>query len=280
MAKISELERIVVNFLRREKQRYAKAIGPVSGGLLAEHSIRVAHIARQIAREIGGDPEVAYVAGLLHDIGKFKRKLDNKKAIEEHLSIRIAEDLLSDFSFSADFIEKVTTAILGLAKRIPETRESAALYDADILDKSGAHGLVNIIAKYVALGETLADIVEKRFSGEMTYLANLDKILTTTAARKMAPQFKTLGLTFANSIIDELCTMGFLFRRYKLEIKNVNTILIKRDTCPICGDLTKFTYHVRMDVVDEIVEFTVFCECGWKVSFGFCIPKIFEKPIF
>ncbi|MBX8467204.1 MULTISPECIES: HD domain-containing protein [unclassified Deinococcus] len=53
---------------------------PSVGGVLEacgrEHALDVAHLARWAAPALGIDPEVAYVAGLLHDVGKISVPVD------------------------------------------------------------------------------------------------------------------------------------------------------------------------------------------------------------
>lgn len=55
-----------------------------SGKLLWEHSIRCAVACQLMSKSLGfGDPEGAFVMGLLHDIGKIVQEIDNKEAVKE-----------------------------------------------------------------------------------------------------------------------------------------------------------------------------------------------------
>ncbi len=89
------------------------------------HSIGVADTAKDMAEKLGGDPEKAYRAGLLHDVGKpysgalrhapFGRQIaeeyynekdaDILNSIENHTLGRIGMSLLEKIIFVADFIE-------------------------------------------------------------------------------------------------------------------------------------------------------------------------------
>ncbi|MCW8129573.1 MAG: HDOD domain-containing protein [Planctomycetota bacterium] len=55
---------------------------------LWEHSIGCAVAAREVARIIGGNPESAFMAGLLHDIGKVPALLFVQKSLKPNMKVR------------------------------------------------------------------------------------------------------------------------------------------------------------------------------------------------
>src|SRR5947208_3644980 len=112
------------------------------------HATRVARLARRVCEGGAREGHLAYVAGLLHDVGRETPStlgpVDMDHAVE---SAKVASTILSDLSWPPPDTESVVYAIRrhrfssGNEDRLPEdestARVAAALWDADQLDAIG-----------------------------------------------------------------------------------------------------------------------------------------------
>jgi uncharacterized domain HDIG len=109
-----------------------------------EHSIRVAHIAADIARKEGFDEERAFVAGLLHDIG-YSIDYETKEDYRNHgrYGARIARPFLRELGYSKAQVEEMC---YGIAIHVDEKADFAGentplaltIGDADNIDRFDA----------------------------------------------------------------------------------------------------------------------------------------------
>lgn len=115
-----------------------------------EHCLRVYTLARELGRteELAFDPELLYIAALLHDIGLYKAYARRKESEHARRSSAVAEQLLRDAYFPAQDTETVLDAIEhhppGALSGV--SVESALLKDAVALDYLGAIGVSRAIA--------------------------------------------------------------------------------------------------------------------------------------
>lgn len=139
-----------------------------------EHSIRVAHIAAEIARAEGFDEERAYVAGLLHDIG-YSVDFSTKEQYREHgrVGAAIARPFLLSLGFSA---AETNEMCYGIAIHVDDKADfegertplAETVGDADNIDRFDAfrlyEGLENVDFKNLPLKEQQAH-AEQRIAG-------------------------------------------------------------------------------------------------------------------
>jgi uncharacterized protein len=96
------------------------------------HFIPVAEYAEKLVDELGGDKEVILIAAWLHDIGSIIHGRDN-----HHItSVKIAEQKLKEFQYSAEKIELVKKCILnhrGSQRSNRESIEEQIIAEADTL---------------------------------------------------------------------------------------------------------------------------------------------------
>lgn len=112
------------------------------------HSLRVLANALKISECEGGDREVLEAAAFLHDIANLQKNHPESHLSSERSALR-AEEILRDYGFSEEKLEKTKDAILchsfsrGLT---PQTLEGRVFQDADRLDALGAIGIARTYA--------------------------------------------------------------------------------------------------------------------------------------
>lgn len=114
------------------------------------HIIFVARDAERIAEEEGADPDQAWAAGMLHELG-----LSEGREGHEERSARLAEAFLQMEDCNQEEAQYVVRAIAGNQH---DRIESAALltkclYDADQLHTLGPNGFVRVLADMIAVLE-------------------------------------------------------------------------------------------------------------------------------
>lgn len=114
------------------------------------HCRRVYALARELARleRLSPDPELLYIAALLHDVGLYKAYSHRKEPEHARRSSAVAERLLKDGNLPAQDIRVVLDAIENHppGPSPGATVEAALLKDAVALDYLGAIGVSRVLA--------------------------------------------------------------------------------------------------------------------------------------
>lgn len=118
---------------------------PADGEYRLQHSYRVAHAAREIARREGLDEEGLVIAGLLHDVG-YSLPFESEEAWLEHgrMSARLARPFLEQLDLSPERIQEIC---YGIAIHVDgkadfpgeETAFALSVGDADDVDRFDAY---------------------------------------------------------------------------------------------------------------------------------------------
>lgn len=108
-----------------------------------EHSLRVAAIGQQIAKEEGLNKEALTIACLLHDIGYIECFSDEDYDYHGRISERIARDFLESFAYEKDLIETICYGIRIHTEEPEHTPTSfeESIADADNIDRFDAFRL-------------------------------------------------------------------------------------------------------------------------------------------
>ena len=112
-----------------------------------DHIMRVVNMSLFIGRELGADLNILHAAALLHDIGRFDEK--KQQRCHADISSEIARNFLTDLNCSDGEINAVCHAIevhRFRSKINPESLEAEILQDADNLDALGAIGVSRIVS--------------------------------------------------------------------------------------------------------------------------------------
>lgn len=119
---------------------------PVDGAYRLQHSYRVAHAAREIARKEGLDEEGLIIGGLLHDVGYSLHVEGSWEDWQEHgrLSARLARPFLEQLNLGKERVQEICYGIAihvdGKADFPGEkTAFACSIGDADDVDRFDAY---------------------------------------------------------------------------------------------------------------------------------------------
>lgn len=132
------------DFFERLRERvlvYFEGVDPAHDFM---HTERVLNIVFKISEEEDVDLEVLKVATLLHDIGRKRENETNGRICHAQEGVELAREILEEFGYSKEKIEKVCHCIechRSRKNKIPESIEARILFDADKIDGMGAIGV-------------------------------------------------------------------------------------------------------------------------------------------
>ncbi|MDP2946794.1 MAG: HD domain-containing protein [Nanoarchaeota archaeon] len=182
-----------------------------------DHTNRVLKNALIISENENIDLDILKMACLLHDIARNK-ETDENGINHAELGAIIAKEILKEFGFPEDKIEKITYAIKvhRYSRGIKaEIREAEILQDADRLDALGAMVLVRMFQHAFKYNSPIYDPripVKEKYDGKKSTLINhiYEKILKikpetfkTIKAKEIAKQRYKLVEDFVISFMDE-----------------------------------------------------------------------------
>ncbi|HEX8762349.1 MAG TPA: HD domain-containing protein [Candidatus Saccharimonadales bacterium] len=143
----------------------------------ADHAFRVAQIAKHIAlQENYSDPEVAEVAGLLHDMG---RTVQEEEKDHGPAGVPMASEMLDRYTdYDEETKQQILDAIRDHSAFKAEGELTHILQDADKLDGLGAVGLMRAYtSKYSLPAYDPADIAPSK-GGRNTTITEFVKLFT------------------------------------------------------------------------------------------------------
>lgn len=184
-----------------------------------DHTLRVVHNARHLAKAEGANPVVVECGALLHDVGRAEELTEAGKSKTCHaaLGAEMAPAILADAGFSDPvFVAHVVECVRAHRYRRregapPESLEAKVVYDADKLDSIGVVGLARAFHFSGRIGSRLHNTEEeatasKSYSREDTayreFLVKLrhipERMLTAEGRRLAHERHKRMVRFFAD----------------------------------------------------------------------------------
>lgn len=176
----------------------------------ADHAFRVAKLARHIAEQEGyADPEVAEVAGYLHDMG---RTVQEEEKNHGPAGVPLASEMLDQYT---DYTDEVKRRILDAIRDHSAFKADGALthilQDADKLDGLGAIGLMRAYtSKYLLPAYDPANIVPSKGERDTTVHAQIAfqlewlDMMETETGRRLAQKRGKVMQDFLQTFKDEV----------------------------------------------------------------------------
>jgi uncharacterized protein len=244
------------------------------------HSSRSGRIARYLAEAEGLDQEPAYLAGLLHDTGKFAQGSYHEDDVpEERNAIAFVIRILEGTPYEK-WIPAVNQAILSMYLEDEATSDlGRVVHDADNLDKLGCMGVAQFFSKNALRRRFLDDEILARVSIELTYAHHARETLKTATGRSLARERNIMTRRFYTELLDEWAQLGLgSFKILEEDISGVVCTLVVPDACLCGGGL-----NLETDIADAIkcrsliVKYAC-ADCGAESEYSFCLPKIKGLP--
>ena len=166
-----------------------------------KHTLRVAALARHIAKHEGCDPDEAEAAGLLHDLGRLAQEEEEGHA---QAGVAWSDSILKETS---EFSEDARTRILSAVRQHSQLRSNGRLaniiQDADKLEGLGAMGLMRAYVSKSHLVDYPEGVIAERgsitprnISEQIAFQMEWFDMLYTKTAKKMAVRRHRFMRTF------------------------------------------------------------------------------------
>jgi hypothetical protein len=256
-----------------------------SGGFLWEHTVLVAALSYRLATMEKADVELAAIAALFHDSGKFSAgRIHRGQKPEEEAAARLARATLEEAGLGMAGIGHVVRALRALYNAAPRRNGlSDIIHDADFLSKSGLLGVAQFFVKSTLRGRNLEAAIMNHLSKELTYAAVLPLNMRTDSARKLAGKKSQETLRFYKAFLAELGKAhGIDFRIRTPEVRRpggrgrkLKVLIVAPAVCGACGGGWEFGFRTAKGLKCEALEATVRCgRCGDAHEISFCLPEM------
>ncbi|ERJ12863.1 HD domain-containing protein [Haloplasma contractile] len=172
-----------------------------------EHTLRVANVGTQLARDEGANIKVVTVACLLHDVGKYDT---NENREHGRVSARVARPFLETLGLSPKEINDISYAIAihvdgEAGYDYEETIESKIVTDADNIDRFGAYRIYKYMQHLHTEQKPIPEL--KREVSERIERLNQfrkDQILQTKSGNEWFNKQLDLGIRYYKNYMEQL----------------------------------------------------------------------------
>jgi HD superfamily phosphodiesterase len=271
--------------IARAERRFSGRPSGASDSFLWEHSEHVAALCRRLAKEEGEDANLAYLAGLFHDAGKFSGgRYHPDEQPEEKAASAAASRILSQTGFSERAINRLAKSLKNLYQSGAERdRLADIVHDADFLSKFGRLGVAQFFIKSALRGRSLGRAITESLSKELTYAALLPQNMRTRAGRRLAGKKAVETLRYFEGLLREIRDMPGAPYRIKLfkvsrpgkSGRAVPVRLVLPASCRRCGGLWRPEFSTETGIKCEKLEASLRCPgCGQSYRISFCLPEI------
>lgn len=281
--RLEETEKKVEEFILEQESIFEGF--QVKESFLWDHSLRVANLAVWLASQPPvathlAKMEVFYLAGLLHDAGKFGvDKEEGDKTTEEKLSATIARTVLNDIGWSESVVETLCRSFEELYNDVTTNPVTAILRDADTLSKLGRQGLLTFVSKWTLRGFPPSVMVRKKLSVELTYAKNAADTMLTPQGREAAIEEARWTRLFFDDLLDQWRRQGIVdLTTVESEVAGVPIVHVSKPHSQCGSARWNWTYELSKDVKCTKVSVEGTCpSCGRSESQSFCLPMLLKS---
>lgn len=262
-------------YIRKEEAAYGKSRCPPD--TLMGHLERVARHARRLALQEGLDPDLAEIAALFHDAGKFREgqyHADDKP--EEDVSIDVLRDIGVRNGLGPDHIEQAAYAISQLYRdQTDPTLLTQVLFDADNLDKLGLSGIAQYFIKSGLRGKGLSADMIIRLTIELAYARYAACGLYTQSGKALAEQRSADTIRFILDFLKTLHEDGiFETRILNINVCDLDLDVIAPEHC-VCGGGFELKHWTEKGIKCTEIHLEFMCNaCAKRHKIRFCRPRL------
>ncbi|GEM_PF-6866123 len=255
--------------LRRQHKRlidYIKnnVIEETKSTALVEHLLLTASYSAEIAESEKLNTSLFFVAGLLHDIGKFRARRENLE--EDTVSAELARRILGELGYPSELVDEVSRILSG------RHQYSEIISDADILAKLGSLALLESGVKWGVRGAGFFTALISTLPRLLTIIYNIDKLLSTNYAKQVARKLSEISMQQVHSVIDQLREVGIELV-VELEETDIAKIAVVRLTnCLYCGSKIELKVEQTTGKCYGAVLVYTCSNCNWVARSTLCIP--------
>jgi len=159
-----------------------------------DHVERVLNLSRKISEAEGGNIKAIEMAAILHDIG-----VPKDKPRHYEVGAKFVRELLPKFNVPEEIIELAANAVLTHSRYggpEPKTVEDKILYDADVIDSSGAIGILRAVLREFLAGKYRGNPID--------FIPVLEKILRVKAKTETGKKILEKRNKFVKLFLDTL----------------------------------------------------------------------------
>ena len=274
--KLPKVLKNIHQYLDEEETKFSQKLTKRS--TLFDHSLRVAKFSQKIAiAELDDLEDLAFLGGLLHDVGKFKDGKYHVEGVnEEYRSARIAEKLLLQHRYNKNIIEKIVTAIKELYREDHcPTVLSRVIQDADNLDKLAELGVANFFLKAGLRGQGIEEELFYKMSIELTYAHNAIDCMWTKTGKQLAKKKSKLTIAFFKQFIKTVTEDGlFDLKIEKIPYQGRVIFSVFKHKCECGGKVVRKICNQKGERCNRINMQYLCTNCDKLNEVGFCSPKI------
>jgi HD superfamily phosphodiesterase len=274
-----------VRKLIEESEKKFSGSKSAAGGFLWEHTVLVASLSFRLAKMEKEDPDLAAIAALFHDCGKFSGgRYHRDRKPEEEAAARLAREILEDEKLGMAEVGHVVRILRSLYNSgVRRNKPADVIHDADFLSKFGLLGVAQFFVKSTLRGRNLESAIMNHLSKELTYASFLPLNMRTESARKLAAGKSQETLRFYRAFLAELKKdHGMDFRVRTPDVRRpgrrpgrLQVMLVTPAVCDSCGGGWDLGFRTEKGIKCESLEASVRCGgCGAAHQISFCLPEL------
>ncbi|MHA2224937.1 MAG: HD domain-containing protein [Candidatus Hodarchaeales archaeon] len=252
-----------------------------------DHCFRVACLAVWLAQHPISLPvhtnlskEMVFLAGLLHDAGKFKvRSLFETRIPEETFSAQVTKLILEQNQWDKDTIGNICSAFQELYRDKTHLPLAQLIRDADTLSKLGPQGLLSFVSKWTLRELPPCEMLLKKLTIELTYTINAANAMITPQGKKEAFSEVEWTMTYFSNLIAQWKEQGILdLEKQIVNLNNFKIVHVRSTKHPCKHPSRKWNYRFGKGIKCTKILIESMCSsCNTSETNDFCIPLLYNK---